>query len=1206
MSESETSRQASSDANGGAPRHRSGGNAVAKGCLVVLLLLALAAFIVSLGWGRIGAGSLFFLFLIVVSVIGLVQLSRGRPGTEAGAEPHPPSRQLETLDRLAERLGRLEREAAELRTLLEQLRAMTGVPAGAERVSRPETLPAKVPSAEPVREEPVPERRVVAVPPLAPETTAPRPAARPASGYDWDKLWRALAGPLAGGERAGSAPPGAGLAGAGPGGGPVAAEGAGRGAGSAASSAEVHIGTVWFSRVGVLLLIVGGILGYRYGVTDNVHRVLIGYAAGLALLALGAWGQRRRYRAWALAITGGGSGILYLTTMAATMFLEPPVLPDPAAFGLMVLITGLTTGLSVYHDSAVIGVLGMVGGFATAVPLATGPYDFRLLFTYIAILDAGLLLVAYFKRWTLYNLLLLLATWGIYGLWRKVAVGWTFDLASSAPYAFWFTTLFFVIFAAVSVTTSLGLEPRRRAGAAAGPGVPAADDPERSEAYTPAGSRPGAQTPVPDLLVVVINAFVYFAAGLDLLRPAFSVTGGGLALGLAAFHLLAGLLVRARRREDRALVLGFLGLAVVFLTVSFPVALNGPWITVFWAVEGATLVWLGFGTGMREGRWAGLAVLALPAVRLAVWETFPDAFGGTWPVPAARALTFLIPVAAFYAAALAYARFKTGPDVGRGLVVAANVFSLWYMSLEICLYYRPAWSAVLASSVRLWPGSALPVLRLVVLTLAGAWGLYGLFLSLTDLRFRQRALRTGARLILGAAMLLLLLGWRLPSGPDFDGVFYFGLAAALGSAWLAELVIRSRGLDRGRNGVLSLAGTLVAFGVLASEVTRLLDLWLAPASGHLGALQSLRLLRWAASVKHFAVAASWGAYALLVAAAASKLRSWTAKVASGVYFGLAIVYAAVVCVPNLAAPEAIRAAAFAALVPGTYLAAYIVAHRGLPAEAGAAGGVAGAPPRAGSMAPGRPDLEVGTWRTVTLGAALLTAWWGAAEVYSCVASSSLNYGSGRLFAVVAWLGFYALSVGLVGRWLRSPEARWTATSLQGVAILVLMVATLDPLASWTFKGLAYAFAVLGLYVSNVAFRSPDRAPAEATATRALGLVACAFTVVWIEREFARLDLDFGVSGGWAVYGLLVLVAGFILKHRWTRVFGLGILALTLGKIGFSDMWHLTVRWRILITIGLGVVFVVASLLYQRFARLILGEPGPSGRRVADSPPGGTK
>lgn len=90
-----------------------------------------------------------------------------------------------------------------------------------------------------------------------------------------------------------------------------------------------------------------------------------------------------------------------------------------------------------------------------------------------------------------------------------------------------------------------------------------------------------------------------------------------------------------------------------------------------------------------------------------------------------------------------------------------------------------------------------------------------------------------------------------------------------------------------------------------------------------------------------------------------------------------------------------------------------------------------------------------------------------------------------------------------------------------------------------------------------------------------------------EKALARTTMDFGVSAAWGVYGMLVLVAGFALRHRWARVLGLGIFVLTLGKVVARDMWQLAFHWCFWITIG--GIFVAASLMYQRYIRVILQE-----------------
>ena len=1245
---------------------------LAVGCLVACLIFVLiAAGFVSIARGRFAALDVLALLGLAAGLVWLIiRVSRraSSPAREPGAT-HPPGNAQAGAGDLLERLERLEREAADLRAIVSQYLAASSsadVQAPGEKelpppatVIPPEAIAAPFPAAQ------LSGRR-------GPVGEAPGARARTGgrSGF-----WRSLAGPLADSKAGKTAP-------------------------SGAAVAEARIGTVWFSRVGVLLLIVGALLGYRYGVTNDLLRVLTGYVAGLGLLALGFWGQRRHYRVWALAVTGGGLGVLYLTTIAANMFFQPAVIPDSVTFGLMVLVTVFGTGLAILYDSPVIGILGMIGGFAASVPLATGPYDYRLLFVYVAILDAGLLLVAYFRRWLLYNFLLFAATWGIYGLWRLGMADYPLALASRAGGAFAFITLFFLIFAAVTVTSSLTRRGRVRG------------------------------TPAQDLVLVVVNAFVYFGAGLDLLRSAGSLAGGLFALALAALHLCLGYLVWAKRRDDRSLVLGQLGLAVVFLTVTFPVALDGSWITVAWAVEGAVLVWLGFLTGARQARWGGLVVLGLAAVRLCIWETFPAAFGAPLPGPALRALPFLASVAAFYLAAAAYARFKERRSALGTLVVAANVFTLWYLTREVCLHFGQAWYATSAGagSGAGGLGLAAPVVGLILLTLSCVWGLYGLALSLADLILRRAAVRTGARLVLGMALAFLFLGGFGTAGQDVAATTrWLALGGSLGSVWVAELVFRRRGLDSRVNGALSLAATALGFGAVALETMRFLAPYLTPA---LGQLPSWPLYLWQHSVRGFVLAAAWGLYALLVTGAGALLRSTGAKAAAAAYFLVALALAAFQGVPSPAAPVALRAAAFAILVPGVYLAAYIAARGG----------------RSSATAPvPRPRAEVVAWVATALAAAILTAWWGVAEIGGLSFKEAWGPGSPGL-ATATWLGFYALAVGLVGRWLRSSPARWLAIGLHGLALagLLLVVAFTQSLwatpAWWPFSGVAFVGVVLGLYAANALYRSPDSPPAQAQAVGGLSLVACAFTVVWLaieahsrfapagqvpaemwlalqstanhwvilltgvyglavtavgirlrspstrvvglsiqavasvgvltigllnpaaphflrlaalagalgglytsawlvrrfaarttpldrratewlslaaaaatvawltvqaqqyfapfiaagtmlEREFALSTLDFSVSAVWAAYGFLVLVVGFVVRHRLTRLLGLGVLGLTLGKIGVSDMWHLAVRWRILITIGLGVVFLVASFIYQRFSRVIL-DPEP--------------
>ena len=65
----------------------------------------------------------------------------------------------------------------------------------------------------------------------------------------------------------------------------------------------------------------------------------------------------------------------------------------------MALITTTAFFLAVRLNALVVAILGMLGGFLTPILLSTGQDNPLGLFGYIAILDAGLIVVALNRRW---------------------------------------------------------------------------------------------------------------------------------------------------------------------------------------------------------------------------------------------------------------------------------------------------------------------------------------------------------------------------------------------------------------------------------------------------------------------------------------------------------------------------------------------------------------------------------------------------------------------------------------------------------------------------------------------------------------------------------------------------------------------------------------------------------------------------------------
>lgn len=165
---------------------------------------------------------------------------------------------------------------------------------------------------------------------------------------------------------------------------------------------EDFVGVKLFAWIGALLAFLGVAFFVKYSFDNNLIRppvrVALGALVGLAALGGGLKLNRERYRFLVQALCSAGILIFYGTLFAAHGLYH--LIPQPAAFALMVLVTVAAFTLSVRLDAIAVAVLGLVGGFMTPPLLSTGVDHPLGLFTYVALLDAGLVAVTARKKWS--------------------------------------------------------------------------------------------------------------------------------------------------------------------------------------------------------------------------------------------------------------------------------------------------------------------------------------------------------------------------------------------------------------------------------------------------------------------------------------------------------------------------------------------------------------------------------------------------------------------------------------------------------------------------------------------------------------------------------------------------------------------------------------------------------------------------------------
>ena len=314
-------------------------------------------------------------------------------------------------------------------------------------------------------------------------------------------------------------------------------------------------------RVGVVVLFFGVAFFLSYAVEQGWFpielRLISAALAGLGLLATGLTLRDSR-REYALALQGGGLGIVYLTAFAAVSIYD--LVGVAVGLSAMVALVVLGVVLAVTQDARSLAILASLGGFLGPV-LVSRDASHVALFSYYAALDLGIVAVAWFRAWRLLNLLGFVFTFIVGAMW-----GFEFYqpeyFATTQP----FLALFFLLFVAASVLFAWR-QPPRLAGYVDGTlvfGVPLA-------AFA--------------LQHRLTTGFEY--------GPAWS------ALAASVFYALVAVALRRGGRDSmRLLVESFTALAVVFATLMVPLAVDGQWTSAAWALEGAALVWV----GVRQGR----------------------------------------------------------------------------------------------------------------------------------------------------------------------------------------------------------------------------------------------------------------------------------------------------------------------------------------------------------------------------------------------------------------------------------------------------------------------------------------------------------------------------------------------------------------------------------------------------------------------------
>src|SRR3989344_77403 len=462
---------------------------------------------------------------------------------------------------------------------------------------------------------------------------------------------------------------------------------------------EFKFGSTIFTGIGAIAVIFG--LGFflRYAFENNLitetMRVILGLMAGAALLVFGEI-TRKRFPTYGQIVTGGGLGILYLSIFASFNFYN--LVSQPIAFLGMIAVTAVGVALAVRADSLSLAGFTQIGGFLTPLLLSNNVNNPHGLFLYLALLNVGVVAIAWHK------------------LWRPLVVGSFFGTA--ILYILWFTayytdsqfriaegyaTLFFLMFLAISLLQYLS------------------------------GRTPQDES---DLAILTLTPAAYLGMSYLIINPLYPYWMGTFTVALAALYLMLALFLEETNDRVRYRFKQFLaGIGFVLLVIAVPIQFHKHWITIAWAAEAFGLTLLGFQIKSSKLRIFTQGIFFFVIMRLMLLDSTLGAEAVPWfnnrILSFGMSALFFALTAALYASRTINLDQKEETSIISLLLIETSAILLWGGSLEILDFAEHWW-------------------------LSAFWPLVSLFTIVAAFGIKDMPARAFALLVLGATTFRLI------------------------------------------------------------------------------------------------------------------------------------------------------------------------------------------------------------------------------------------------------------------------------------------------------------------------------------------------------------------------------------------------------------------------------------------------------------------
>lgn len=512
---------------------------------------------------------------------------------------------------------------------------------------------------------------------------------------------------------------------------------------------EMLVGRQAMGWIAVVLVIFAAAFFIRYAIDNDwigpLGQTALAELGGLALV-IGGWHYyRRQWRVLSQMLTAAGIIVLYLATYAAFGFYA--LLSRELASIFLTLIIIESALLALRYDWPAIGLTAVLGGLLTPVLMVSPHDDYQALFTYLAVLNLGVVLLRLARPWPAIAAVAFVGTQGLFWTWYQGNYH-----PEKLAWALGFQGVIYGMFLAHQI--GLHFVPRCR-------------------------------ILWEDLVRLVLEASCWFAAVYVLLRDDWLLREkadpwmGTMAIAMAAFYAVLARLLLSLPRRTATHVFTMLAIAAGFIALAFPLEADAAWVALGWAAEGAALWWFGQRISNRPLRAIGGALAIAAVVRLLGHDLPPSVRQPFIPIFNSFALPALGVALCVLAALISTRRWLRQRSADeQGLARAAGgaaILLLWLiLSLECYGFFEAYAHQPDASRARwLWLGQ---------MALSVLWAVFATVVLVIGFRQRLPSLRWLALMLYGVTVLKVFFVDMVRLDEIYRIVAFFVLAIFMGLA----------------------------------------------------------------------------------------------------------------------------------------------------------------------------------------------------------------------------------------------------------------------------------------------------------------------------------------------------------------------------------------------------------------------------------------